>query len=201
MTDRPPLLGEPILQSFEATLLSTGAPISEMFLPGIDRKKQRKQTKALDLKLPIEAKVWWEWHDGAKTTRQVPFGAYFGPRFYALSVKEATHRYREELKSAKQIAGRESGFLWQRNWFPVASARGAVVCDCSVDADGPTPIRAIDHHGRSNLDVPILPSMGALVELWIEAIEREFWKYDSAAGRWFYGASWPGLPDELSWLV
>jgi cell wall assembly regulator SMI1 len=177
-----PLLTEDLLEALAARWREQGAPIAGDLRPGLDDTALDAATAPLELRLPIEARVLWGWHDGTETSLT---SHAIGLDLIFLSLDNAVKRYRKEVAAG-----------WQVSWFPVAvRGDGAVMaCDCSTPGAAPAPIHYVhwDKSG-SGSRVPVAPSLGTVATWWIEAIDSGAWHYNPQRERW---VSDPGrLPD------
>jgi hypothetical protein len=84
--------------------------------------------------------------------------------------------------------------IWRSEWFSIAMGLATVLCDCAVVGVQPTPVRVLDLPENLEPAVPVLPSMGALIELWIEALDRGWW-YALAPNKLVVAATPLGLAD------
>jgi hypothetical protein len=133
----------------------------------------------LGLRLPGEARLWWGWHDGAETGL-ISHG--IGNGIVPLRLAHAAEQYGQVLEDAALVAADRDVFepddFWRRAWFPLAApARGLLACECPVAEDAPTPIRYVDFELPVESQEPVASSLGAVVSLWIEAIDRSGWTY------------------------
>lgn len=140
----------------------------------------------LGLRLPVEAKLWWGWHDGAEGRGS----AYaIGLVLPYLQLGEAIQIYSETRQIAHDVTaepgGLEADDLWRPEWFPITvPLRGFLVCDCSTADGDPTPIHLVDFEFADVSKTPVAPSFGALVERWLEALDAGAWIYNPDRNSW-----------------
>jgi len=140
----------------------------------------------LGIGLPTEARVWWGWHDGTEIDL---LSHAIGHDILPLQLAQAVEQYGELLEAASDVTADDENSdpddFWRREWFPFAVPRRAhLACDCSVAETAPTPIRHVDFYFHAESQVPVSPSLGAVVSLWIDAIDREAWTYDHDRPGW-----------------
>lgn len=179
-----PMLTVELLERLRSGWDRHGAPLVGYLRPGLERNQIDALTKPLGLRLPDEAAVWWNWHDGV----DVGHGAEveLGPSLPFVPLETAVElcgEHREQAALAWEDRAQE---WWRSSWFPITERLGAIRCDCSVKHDAPTPIFYADSHDydREGLTQPRVGSFGEMVIWWIEALENGAWRYEAQAGRW-----------------
>lgn len=184
-----PRLSRDMLDRFEGLLRVHDAPLSELLRPGLSTEQMDEITTTIGLRLPVEARTWWGWHDGAESQENERLRD-FGPGIL-LSLDEAVQRWRMRRQVAIDCAEGEDDrwgdpdFYWRPEWFPVASRGADVVCDCSVPDGAITPLRVIDSHADPEASAIVeASSFGEMVTWWIEALEANAYRYDHQAALW-----------------
>jgi cell wall assembly regulator SMI1 len=180
-----PLLSWAQLEQLEALWAEQGAPLVGQLRPGLRDDEIESQLRPLGLRLPSEAALWWKWHDGVPNGQpDLMGGSYFRFLTLADSISEY-HATRRVAETAARTAD-EADRLWHPSWFPITTTAsgGVIACDCSVPGGSATPIRAVHWGNKEDSDVPVAESFGQMVAMWIDAIERSAWRYDTALGRW-----------------
>ena len=173
------------LERLEALWAEQGAPLVDHLRPGLRDDQIESQLRPLGLLLPSEAALWWKWHDGVPSGQpDVMGGSYF--RF--LTLADAIGEYHASRQVAERAARSpdEADRLWHPSWFPITNtgSGGVIACDCSVPTGAATPIRAVHWGHKEDSDVPVAQSLGQMVGMWIDALERGAWRYDTGLGRW-----------------
>ena len=152
--------------------------------PGLPSKRIDEITRPLGLTLPVEARIWWGWHDGV----DVRFGVHveLSPSLPFLPLEEAAALCDHARRQAAQVAGDQADYWWRPSWFPITERRGEIRCDCDVQEGAPTPIfYAYSHdHDADGLNNPKVDSFGRMVGWWVEALETGAWRYNAEAKRW-----------------
>jgi hypothetical protein len=196
-----PLLDADLLAVLESRWRDQRWPGLERRRPGLRDDEIDAGTAPLGLRLPLEARRWWGWHDGIAIApgdlrKQHEFG---GPGFVYLTLAAAVELYAEMRRIANEVAGPGEPLsqdeLWDPSWFPVTKAYngGIVACDCSAPSAARTPIRAV--HWKNGVVGEIRArSFGEMVSWWIDALDRGAWCYDLETGNWLY--DWEQLDRE-----
>jgi hypothetical protein len=199
-----PILDADMLSALEERLRAQDAPVVHSMRPGLTEPEINKVLAPLGLRLPIEARLWWGWHDGAKYPRHelIP-----GQPF--LSLAEAVDSYLLGRTIAKQVAEpdllppmNDPDFRWNPAWLPITGDRGhPTVIDCSVAEGEPTPLRVIDGQDVDGFFKPKAPSLGQMVTWWIQTLDEGICRWDRQNQRW--ENHWERLDDErrISCLV
>lgn len=175
-----PLLTEELLEALAERWRVLGAPIVDSLRPGLSDAEMDTLVAPLGLRLPAEARIWWGWHDGAETGLvSHSIGNFIAP----LRLAAAVEQYGQVLEDAATVAGDDDSVapeeFWRQDWFPFAMpTRALLACDCSVASGAATPIRYVDFEFPAESREPVAPSLGAVVSLWIEAIDCGAWTYD-----------------------
>jgi hypothetical protein len=147
-------------------------------------------TEPLGPRLPSEARVWWAWHDGVdagaiavQDERLIGPGWPFVPLAEAVAERQRCRQVSDEMLPI--TAGREP-LWWASGWFPltVDQPLADLVIDGDVAENEPTPVRRVTPPERQPMPEPSVPSLGALVQRWIEAIDRGVWTREPGVGRW-----------------
>jgi len=176
-----------LLAELEAALRASNAPILENFWPGIP-ENETIEAVVNGRPLPDELQRLWRWHDGTYPRNfNREDAAAFGGMMAFMPLRE-TERFYKRAPSSNP------------DFFPVFSRTGAVIyADCGVALDDPCPIvmepAGLAPDGTAR-DAAVVSSLGCLIELWIEALDRGFWKFDQD-GYAVEGNRWPNLSKSL----
>jgi hypothetical protein len=137
-------------------------------------------TEPLGITLPREARTWWGWHDGALADGAG--SSNLGPlRLYSpladavqntLAIREIMRGVNGELDPA-----------WRYSWLTMNRGGRTTVIDCRVGFDDPVPARYYRFE-EPETGAKGVPSLGALVGLYIDAFDRGAWAYDRIRGVW-----------------
>jgi cell wall assembly regulator SMI1 len=194
MGPHSPLLSPGMLDDLEQQWQIQGAPVLEHLRPGLAGPETDAIVAPLGLRLPVEARTWWSWHDGANTKGGPAVLRTIGAGFEYLPLAEAAEQYRLCREASVQAAetARQAGpasepeYWWAPHWFPVTLTGygGVVACDCSVDSGGPTPIRMVWWAGRESFAEPVAQSFGQMVSWWIDALKTGVWRYEEGPKQW-----------------
>lgn len=138
----------------------------------------------LPLRLPLEARRWWGWHDGVALPREaLAVERELGPYREFIPLAEAVKIYESEVSNAPAEAEEFPELAWGPQWIPVTRF-GAIACDCSGPDDAPTPIRDVDYHHTSDPGQIVARSFGEMVSWWIDALRTGGWQYDASRREW-----------------
>jgi hypothetical protein len=161
-----------------------GAPLVERLRPGLSMERIDELTRPLGLRLPVEARTWWGWHDGVDVELGIAYE--LGPSLAFLPLDRAVALCRLARAHAAEVWGDRADEVWRPSWFPLAERTGEIRCDCAVADGDPTPIFWADSHDydAEGLSTPKAVSLGQMVGWWIEALETGAWEYDHGRGRW-----------------
>lgn len=164
---------------------SQDAPLLEMLRPGLSEEEMDALTEPLDIRLPVEARLWWGWHDGVDLDRDAPGSSELGPNRSFVSLHTAVSECDERREIARDVTDSEADAerMWGRAWFPI-TAFGDYACDCSVPDGQASPVHFTNYHYTETPDTPVAESFGEMVDLWIQAIDSGAWYYDFGRGRW-----------------
>jgi len=190
MTAAPPLAIDK-LAKLESYWRAQGAPIAQRLRAGLSERDIDQLTGRLGLRLPVEARTWWGWHDGASAEGATTgFERWLGgSAFEYLSLEEAAAWYDEMRGVAADVsaaAGNQRSDWWEDSWFPITKnmGGGTIACDCAVPQGAVTPIRMVDWARNERFRDPVVSSLGEVVEWWIEALDGGAWRYDAREARW-----------------
>jgi hypothetical protein len=179
-----PVLTADLLETLETGWARQSAPVMEHLRPGLSPERIDDLTAPLGLRLPVEARIWWGWHDGV----DVRLGprTELGPSLPFLPLEAAIDLCLLLRDQAAHVWGERADYWWRTSWFPITERLGAIRCECGVEEGAPTPIFWADSHDHdaNGLTIPKLESLGSLVAWWGEALETGAWRYDHKNHRW-----------------
>ena len=169
---------------------TAGAPVGYLARPGLSGAEIDALVLPLGLRLPVEARLWWEWHDGTDRDASVTSieGNLLGPVLRLLRLDDAVNAYRSACQLANDAAG-ESGMAPQQwregSWFPVVSTLhdSLFAVDCSVPAGQVSAVRVVEA-ADEHRSVVRSSSLTEVVSFWVDAIETGGWAYDQQGACW-----------------
>lgn len=170
-------------------------------------------TGPLGLRLPVEARAWWGWHDGVpQRIRGEPSpesspGVYtperaLGPGTAYMPLRDAVEDYLMDRQIFAEVEGDPEPFR-PAAYFPITRTSGPVLCDCSVPEGAPSPIYST-HTFESRIEdmqTPVVRSFGEMVGWWLDAMADGAWRWDRARGTWIVEAEKLDPARELTGLV
>jgi cell wall assembly regulator SMI1 len=181
MTEAPPqLLNDELLTQFGERLTRLGVPAIAAAQPGLTAERIESLLAPLGLSLPTEVRTWWGWHDGVAEARGPAATALLSWRWFPLT--EAIAFCGELRRMAAEIDEAPSQTFWGDSWLPVCGEQGPVVIETDVPDEAPCPVHI--WWPEDPAAPAVLPSLGELILLWIEAIDCGVWCYDRTAERW-----------------
>jgi hypothetical protein len=184
----PPVLDFDLLTAYEQVLRGQGIPVDQWRKPGLTSTEIQKTLDAIGLHAPIEARTWWEWHNGANPDGQ---DRVFGPWRDCLSLERAVAKYRQSRWIAEQSADddlpspmNDPDFRWNPAWLPIIGTGLQSAIGCSVAEDQPTPVRFIDFADQpAEYAQDKAVSFGQLITWWIDAMNSGAWHYNQTQAR------------------
>jgi hypothetical protein len=163
-----------LAQRFEAVLRSVSATITDSWAPGLTDEQIDAATVPLDLDLPEEARAWWRWHNGVGPDIRGPHWDLV-PNRPLFHLEMALEGYADERAYMLEQEGADQRLM-------AVGDRPYIYFDCSGDRRAPVPIYSGDHGYAQRL---VLPSIGELVQIWIDLIEQGIWT-TAADGTWLH---------------
>jgi len=134
-----------MMADYEQQLRAQGVPVDDWRMPGATDEEMDRALAPLGLKLPIEGRIWWGWHNGARAEGRERL---YGPRHNCLSLDGAVAQYRQSRGIAERVADDEReaplndpDHAWRPAWLPIEGPGQPIVIDCGVAAYQPTPVR------------------------------------------------------------
>jgi hypothetical protein len=161
-----------------------GVSLLEGLRPGLSVENMNRLTEPLGLRLPLEARTWWGWHDGVR--RGVPprmNGADWA--FLTLDSALAETAWRRELWLS--VAGGDAERFWRTRWLVLSTNMhgAAIVIDALDDSAATSPVRYIETEAPAGSSVePATRSMGEMVTWWLDAIDSGAHTYDTNRRQW-----------------
>ncbi len=144
-----------------------------------DGRSDRRAHAEAGLSLPAEARRWWGWHDGAEP--QPPGGpAEVGPDRAFLPLADAVRECRRLRELSWEVVPVDAEPDWKASWLPLDNSKIPNLIDCAVSHEDPVPARSFSVENPS-AGLPGVRSIGALVMVWIEAVDCGAWAYNRAA--------------------
>jgi hypothetical protein len=185
MNTSPRALDAELLAELDRRLRERGVPAIGAAQPGLSEEAINEIVAPLGLSLPREARLWWSWHNGVQPDAG-PGPREIGPTRKWLPLEEAAEecgRIRKMVREARDPRDpRPIESIWSSSWLPFVQSNGVYVIETAVPDDAPCPVRV--HWFDEPETPPDLPSLGALVSLWIEALDRRAWSYDRQGDHW-----------------
>lgn len=177
------LLG--LLEAWEAEWRRQGANIATVLRPGLSNAQIDRLTGPLDLSLPLEARVWWRWHDG---TDRIPGRWSDVGSLLLLGLEEAV-QVRQRMLSISAtmddhpLAAPEG--LWPVGWIPIGEfGNGDVAAiDCAVPEGEVTPVRRVGWDVE-DFKKPRLGSLTELVQMYLDLTTSGIYSWDVEEDRW-----------------
>jgi hypothetical protein len=161
-----PSLFERLLES----LTRAGFPTVERLRPGLSDDEMDTLTQPLGITLPLEARIWWRRQNGGKNAL---VGSYRDFASLQEMIDETLH-----LREVHAKGFADAGLLmWKDNLIPMVGDTTQFGCDCSVAAGEPSPIWVLVPSDAEDLQGPVLPSLGALVEAFTLAVDEGIYEY------------------------
>jgi hypothetical protein len=114
------LLDRYLLGDLEARWRAQSAPIVERLTSGLTSEDIDAITAPLGVRLPAEARQWWQWHNGVPSAygdRRV-LRTIGGPYYEYIPLEEAATEYRQlrEIAAAVASAPRHADDFWHPSW-------------------------------------------------------------------------------------
>lgn len=140
--------------------------------PGLTAAEMDALTEPLGIILPEEARVWWGWHDGTDPHFIDPIQgekfAMLAPGRIFLPLGHAVR----QCQTLREVIweGKEPHDLW-RQWLPLNTLEDPTILDCAADA----PARVFRLEFQFADRRRGLPTLGALVDAYIEAFDAGAW--------------------------
>lgn len=176
-----------MLERLDEFLTRHGAPIADGLRPGATARALDAAERELGFPLPLEVRTWFAWHDGVDEDgverTDLPNG------LIPCTLQQALAGRQQWLGPQPPLP---ADLGYRPAWLPVTQAgNGHLAADCSgTGADRPAPIWFLETAEAWN--EPRLPSLTAMVELWLVMIDRGYWRYDAEEEDWAY--TYPEIP-------
>lgn len=193
------ILDEGILEGFADRLRERGVPTITAAQPGLDDRAMQQAAAQLGLRLPVEATTWWGWRNGVPSatpaaSREIAPGRLWLPLEEALTECVRIRHMIADAFARTPTDTRPIEAIWSSKWIPLIQYEGLYVIDTDVPEDAPCPVRIYWFYEPEA--PPDLASVGELVLLWTEAIDRGAWRYEPSTAQWCVEDSildqWPG---------
>lgn len=187
-----------LLARLENHWIDQGAPILQHIRPGLTTGEISELLEPIGLRLPTEAHIWFQWHDGVDLGPNLRRDTHIGNWFRPLSLSRAVED-RQRLRALADQFERDglsvAEHYWWPTWFPIGrKGNDPLVVDCSRDEGSPTPVWTVDwedvefYHSRAG-------SLTRVVHMWVDLFDAGLYTYDSEAGEW--AREWEAIPLEL----
>jgi cell wall assembly regulator SMI1 len=179
------LLSEELLLLFERRLREAGSPVARVLQPGLSDAELDVLAATLPVRLPEELRTWYRWHNGLDPSAADWTFALGNGRFLT-SLQDSLLSYQTCLITweCEELADE---FTYRPSWWPIAEFDNVdyVVADTAGEPGGPCPVHAIGLRVDKSPDWnPVrAPSLGAMVRLWIQAIDDGWWRWDDDGRR------------------
>jgi hypothetical protein len=176
------LLSEDLLEELALRWRRQGMPIATSLRPGLSDDEIDEVTSPLGIKLPREARIWWGWHDGAFGPDPDRGNTELGPGRLFSPLADAAANTSSVRGMMRGVDG-EFGPVWGSSWLTMNWGGDTTVIDSGVGFDEPVPVRSYRFE-EPETGATGVPSIGTLVTLYIDALDRGAWAYDRNRGIW-----------------
>jgi hypothetical protein len=179
-----------------------GAPISEVLAPGISPDEVDRLAEPYGLRVPVEAKALWEWHNGmVPSARERPYfypGYTIGPGGYVFhSVQEALEQYVVNRETHPYSEPDWTSIYWRESWLPVMTQDAQrLYVDCQREVQGTpgtAPLRLVEW-AWEGFDADIAPSIAAAVRTWTWLLEQDYYRIEDGGGFPAWQCDWEEIP-------
>lgn len=190
----PTLLSTDLLDEYLERAAAAGVRHVDHLQPGLSDAHMDRILKIaemdMDVAMPTEGRVLWGWRNGIP-----PFAPWWdvarGSRL--LSLEEAVTAYHRSRASGYQLQNEEPGFelerdFWPKRFLPFLDRQNLVAMDTASAPGAPSAVHQLEiyDHRADAIATPDLPSIGTLVQWWIEALDDGIWRWDATHDRWDY---------------
>jgi cell wall assembly regulator SMI1 len=191
-SDAPLLVSESQLDALERELADQQAVVVAHLRPGLSDDEMDELCAPFGLVLPVEARLWYAWHDGAEGEGQYLGRSISGwrpmPLRMAIADIEQTRRTDAEVQATLPPEHRwDPDWKWAAHWLPFARpGHGARLgLDCGVPPDAPSPVYYVEWiNPIEGPPTPRHPSLGDLIEDWLHRLCSGDWRFDTDTSRW-----------------
>jgi cell wall assembly regulator SMI1 len=172
------------LEQLEAAWNDLGAGIASRLRPGLSDAEMNEMAEPFGLSVPLELRVWWNWHDGAdfhaEGIRQL---RTIGPGgFEFLPLEEALREYEQNRRVPVEPAMPD--MYWHPSWLPFMrqdAQRLYIDCDRTLFGEY-SPVRLVTWEWE-NYDVDRATSLTHAVSLWQWLLTAGYYRWDPADRR------------------
>lgn len=167
---------------------AVGAPIADLLRPGVSAEDLNKAEAQLGFQLPIEVRDWFMFHNGVANIGLFS-PATFPNRASPFGLGSALDR-RHELLSVKYPIPEliPDDQIFQPTWLPIDICNNIhTVLDCGNARNNPqlpAPVHMIIPGSEYSAAEARLPSLTAMLEIWLQLCESGAWYYDVEDGIW-----------------
>lgn len=190
-----------ILDRIESLLSSVGDPLVSAFRPGLTPAEIDRVMEPLGLQLPVEARMWWGWHDGVAGPGPDLFGI---GRPFTLSEAVDEYfvrrdRYAVEAAEIDEDPNRSRSWFWEDSWLPFAQTghAGVITIEMGIAEGEGTPVRDSEIDPDGEFRTPRAGSLTEYLEARIVAIDAGIYGWHSDKSRWDYTVEWRDIPADL----
>jgi len=179
----PVILSESLLEELADRWRQQDASIAGLLRTGLSHDEMDDLTAPIGITLPKEARTWWGWHDGAFPALPSLAPASLGPQLEFLPLADAVRSCVEIREIMCGVDGQLDP-VWKYEWLPLTLGH-LTLLDCSVAVDAPVPVRYYRFE-EPETGAEGVPSIGTLITLYIDALDRGEWFFDHSTDYWGY---------------
>lgn len=189
----PVLLSTELLDLFLERATAADVSHVKQLQPGLSdaRIDEILANSLTEIEMPPEGRILWTWRNGIPAF--APWWVARGTRLLSLEESVACY-FRSRADGFELKAGLEPELdverdFWPKRFLPFLDQEEALVAmDTTHTGGAPSPVHQLPLHDHREdaIAKPDLPSVGTLLQWWIEAIDERLWCWDTTNNRWDY---------------
>lgn len=186
-----------LLARLEEHWRAVDAPVVGLLRPGLSAAEVDEATAPLGLRLPLEARTLFGWHDG--TTFAPGVRRDIGPAFAFMPLQWQVEQCQQWRRFAADLLPAGLTGLWEDSWFPlmagIIDASTNIIIDTSVRAGEVAPCGFSD---KEDVKPPTRErTFTDIVQLWVDCLDSGTYSYSPEDHMWL--KPWPlsTLPKHL----
>ena len=174
-------------------------PLLDVMRPGFGREELDRIFEPTGLRVSDELARWWGRFGGPDPETRKGLQFWLGPDRQMATPEEALSWWLFWRGFNTDNFPDEPEYHMPATRLQVVTGQRALAAECVVESGEPSPIFS-EEAWDEDFAIPCSPSLGDMVDFWLLAFERGYWRYDVTTDLERTGLGWGSHPTLVDWV-